>query len=155
MKSPVEDDSTMKRFSQLTWFGLAAALLVACAPPVSPAAAPASTPLPVTPTVLSTPMPELVPSPTSVPAAASLTTQATQTAQQIAADALGVAPDQVKVLAITPVDWPDASLGCPQPGMMYGQVVTPGYQAQVEVDGQVHDVHMDENGHGVVCTTPQ
>ncbi len=145
----------MKRFSHLTWFGLTAALLVACAPPVPPAAAPASTTLPPTPTVWSTPTPELMPSPTSVPASASLTTQATQTARQIAADALGVAPDQVKVLAIKPVDWSDASLGCPEPDMMYGQVVTPGYQAQVEVDGQVHDVHMDDNGHGVVCTTPQ
>ena len=145
----------MKRFSQLTWFGLAATLLVACAPPVSPAAAPATTPLPATPTVMSSPTPEPTPSPTIVPADASLTSEATQTARQIAADELSVAPDQVKVLAITPMDWPDASLGCPQPDMMYAQVITPGYQAQVEVDGQTHDVHMDANGYGVICTTPQ
>lgn len=152
----------MKRFTQLTWLGLAAALLLACAPPVSPVAAPTSTPLPVTPTPLpvtptvgSTPTPEFMPSPTPVPAGDTVTTQATLAAQQIASDALGVAPDQVKVLSMTPVDWSDASLGCPQPDMMYAQVITPGYQAQVEVDGQVHDVHMADNGHGVVCTTPQ
>ena len=144
----------MKRFSRLTCFTLAAALLVAWAP-VPPAAAPVSTPVSPTQAVVSTPTPAPTLLPTLIPADASLASESTQAVRQIAGDALGVAPGQVKVVSITPMDWPDASLGCPDPDMMYGQVITPGYQAQVEVDGQVHDVHMDENGHGVVCTTPQ
>lgn len=145
----------MKPFPQLILPGLAAVLLLACAPPVPPAAAPTATSAPVIPTVGSTPTPGPVPSPTLAPAGASINIQATLAAQQITADVLGVAPDQVKVLGVTPMEWRDTSLGCPQPDMMYAQVITPGYQAQVEVDGQLHDVHMDENGQGVVCTTPQ
>ena len=40
------------------------------------------------------------------------------------ADDLGVPPDAVQVVSIEPRDWPDSSLGCPQPDMLYAQVVT-------------------------------
>lgn len=33
----------------------------------------------------------------------------------------------IKVINIKPVDWPDTSLGNPQPGMAYAQVITPGF----------------------------
>ena len=36
-----------------------------------------------------------------------------------AAERVGVAPDQVKVLSVESVTWSDGSLGCPEPGMMY------------------------------------
>lgn len=31
------------------------------------------------------------------------------------------------VIGVESKQWPDASLGCPKPGVMYIQVVTPGY----------------------------
>ena len=57
----------------------------------------------------------------------------------------------VKVLTVEPVAWSDASLGCPQEGYMYAQVVTPGYKATVEVAGEVYQVHMDDQGRGLIC----
>jgi ribosomal protein L20A (L18A) len=52
---------------------------------------------------------------------------------------LGIAKSAVKVLQIEAVEWPDASLGCPQPGMMYAQVITPGYRILLEAVGQTYD----------------
>ncbi|HEY52947.1 MAG TPA: hypothetical protein G4N94_05785 [Caldilineae bacterium] len=109
-------------------------LLSACAPPPPP-------------TVV---MPETEIA-TSVPASKA-PTAAAQAVQQVAADALNVDPESVTVLKMEEVDWPDASLGCPQPGMMYAQVITPGYKATVEVDGKTYDVHMNANGKGVICS---
>ncbi len=78
-------------------------------------------------------------------------TSAEQAVQEVTAEALNVDPESVTVLEMEEVVWSDSSLGCPQPGMMYAQVITPGYKATVEVDGETYDVHMDANGRGVVC----
>ncbi len=40
---------------------------------------------------------------------------------------LGVESGLIRVERVEPVDFPDASLGAPQPDMMYAQVITPGY----------------------------
>jgi len=64
---------------------------------------------------------------------------------------LDVPPEDVTILKIQRVEWRNASLGCPKPGMMYAQVITPGYLVKAEVDGQEQMVHMNEKGHGVVC----
>ncbi|NOX60581.1 MAG: hypothetical protein GXP42_01330 [Chloroflexi bacterium] len=74
-----------------------------------------------------------------------------QAAQTIASEELGVSPDEVTVMAIEEVQWSDSSLGCPQPGYMYAQVITPGYKILVKVKGQEYAVHTDARGRGVVC----
>ncbi|MEW6770440.1 MAG: copper amine oxidase N-terminal domain-containing protein [Bacillota bacterium] len=49
-------------------------------------------------------------------------------------------------------DWPDTSLGCPEPGKMYAQVITPGYKITV-TDGQVEATyHTDRRGNFVLCS---
>ena len=68
----------------------------------------------------------------------------------IAAD-LGVPPETVQVVTMEPRDWPDSSLGCPQPDMLYAQVVTPGYLVLVEVSGERIEYHTDERGTVVRC----
>ena len=45
------------------------------------------------------------------------------------------------------VTWPDGSLGCPQPGMMYTQMVTPGYQVILELDGKTYDYRIAGEGN--------
>jgi hypothetical protein len=44
------------------------------------------------------------------------------------------------------VTWPDGSLGCPEPGMMYTQVVTPGYQVVLEFEGTTYDYRVAGEG---------
>ena len=90
---------------------------------------------------------------TVVPAAAGTPTLSGATAplvMAIAAD-LGVPPESVQVITIESRDWPDTSLGCPQPDMLYAQVITPGYLILVEVSGEQIEYHTDERGTVVRC----
>ena len=68
----------------------------------------------------------------------------------IAAD-LGVPPETVQVVTMEPRDWPDSSLGCPQPDMLYAQVVTLGYLVLVEVSGERIEYHTDDRGTVIRC----
>ena len=77
--------------------------------------------------------------------------QIAEDATQIVAGALHVSPDEVTVLSVQKVTWSDASLGCPEPGMMYAQVLTPGYLVATQVNGATQNVHMNEKGQGTVC----
>ena len=80
--------------------------------------------------------------------------QVRQIAQDALARALNVPPGQVAVERVEAVEWNDASLGCPQPGMMYAQVITPGFRVVATVNGQRKQVHTDRAGRAVVCDRP-
>lgn len=54
---------------------------------------------------------------------------------------LNAAPEAIIVRTLEDVDWPDASLGCPEPGFMYAQVITPGYRIILEAGGQTYAYH--------------
>jgi hypothetical protein len=62
-------------------------------------------------------------------------------ARQDLAGRLDLAADQIQVLSVEAVEWPDTSLGCPQPGMMYAQVLTPGYRIGLQAGGQAYTYH--------------
>jgi hypothetical protein len=49
----------------------------------------------------------------------------------------------VRVVRVEPQDWPNASLGCPKPGMMYAQVITPGLLIVLEAGGSRLEYHTD------------
>jgi hypothetical protein len=73
---------------------------------------------------------------------------------QLAIDALAgeldVEEDRIQIDTIRAVNWPDSSLGCPQPGRAYLQVVTPGHKVTLRADGRVHVVH-EAKGRAFVC----
>jgi hypothetical protein len=91
--------------------------------------------------------------PRDVPPAAGTPSASGDTAWLTAAiaDDLGVAPETVQVVGMEPRNWPDTSLGCPQPDMLYAQVVTPGYLVLVDVSGERIEYHTDERGTVVRC----
>ena len=81
-------------------------------------------------------------------------------ARQDLAGRLGFGPEQadhgISVIQATAQEWPDASLGCPQPGMMYAQVITPGYQIILEAAGRRYDYRAPLRREGPVrLCTPQ
>ena len=131
---------------------LALSVLTACAAlpaspafsPLSPIATPASaeaSPSTAAPEKsMPTPLPE-----TAVPGATPAP-QSSDLALANLAATLGIAPTAITVKVVEPVDWPDASLGCPQPGMMYAQVITPGFRIVLEVDGRSYEYHTDGGG---------
>jgi hypothetical protein len=47
--------------------------------------------------------------------------------------------------------WPDASLGCPQPGMQYAQVQTDGSQIVLEADGVAYEYHAGGSATPFLC----
>lgn len=64
---------------------------------------------------------------------------------------LGTDIAELEVVRIEPRDWPDASLGCPQPGHAYAQVITPGFLIVVEAAGEQVEYHADEQGNVTRC----
>lgn len=71
--------------------------------------------------------------------------------KQLLTDNAALSADDVQVLQATAQQWRDASLGCPRPGMMYAQVITPGYLIEVKAGGKVYEYHTDTNQSVVLC----
>ena len=71
-------------------------------------------------------------------------------AKQYLADELGVASDEIAAIAIEPAQWPDASLGCPEPGKAYAQVITLGYRIVLEAEQKEYELHTDQSGQAIV-----
>ena len=63
-------------------------------------------------------------------------------AKKTLAGKLGVAADAVVLDKAEAVEWSDASLGCPEKGMMYAQMLVPGHRVSFKVDGKTHVVHV-------------
>jgi hypothetical protein len=72
--------------------------------------------------------------------------------KQDLAKRLSVTVDQITVVSATSTDWPDSSLGCPQPGMAYSQIVTPGYHIVLSQGQKQYDYHTDLSATIVLCT---
>lgn len=51
----------------------------------------------------------------------------------------GLDASAAEVKVAQDVQWPDGSLGCPEPGVMYTQAIVPGYQVVLVLDGREYD----------------
>ena len=116
---------------------------------------PTPAPTPSVPTALpSPPLPTLPPSPAptitrqAAPTAEGRPTVQDPTLQKLINDArrdltqrANVPDSAITVKSAEPVEWPDTSLGCPIEGMMYAQVITPGYLIVLEANGQAYEYH--------------
>lgn len=67
------------------------------------------------------------------------TKQAVAAAKQALAEQMKVTVDQIELISVKSVQFRDSSLGCPQKGMVYLQVITPGYQVMLSLEGQTYD----------------
>lgn len=67
------------------------------------------------------------------------------------AEELGIPESAVAFVSIVPAEWSDLSLGCPQPGRSYPQVITPGFVVALSANGLGYEVHTDTVGTSVVC----
>ena len=65
---------------------------------------------------------------------------------------LGVGASELTLVRSNATDWPDASLGCPKPGMMYAQAITPGYEITFEHEGNNYAVNANSDAsHMTSC----
>lgn len=54
---------------------------------------------------------------------------------------LSIPTEQINVLEAASVIWPDGSLGCPKPGMLYTQVQVDGILIRLQVGEQTYEYH--------------
>ncbi len=64
---------------------------------------------------------------------------------------LDVEPADVDVVSAVLVEWPDASMGCPVPGLRYPQVPQDGFLIQLKVGGQTYPYHGGGNREPFLC----
>lgn len=64
---------------------------------------------------------------------------------------LGVSPEKVEVLAVKKVRWKDRSLGCPEKGAVYLQVITPGFRIILKARGREYDYRVAGQGYFKLC----
>ena len=71
-------------------------------------------------------------------------------ARKLLADEVGVSERGFILDSSESVQWSDASLGCPQEGMGYAQVITPGYRLVFDLAGAPYTVHTNDDGSQMV-----
>jgi hypothetical protein len=49
------------------------------------------------------------------------------------------------------MEWSDTGLGCPRPGELHAQVVTPGWLIEVRGGSKVFEYHTDGADNFVLC----
>jgi hypothetical protein len=75
-------------------------------------------------------------------------------ARQKLAQRLLCSVDDIELLRIERVVWRDSSLGCPQPGLMYGQVLTEGVRIILRAEGRDHHFHGGSSAPPFLCEHP-
>ena len=68
---------------------------------------------------------------------------------------LGISEEDVEVLRVESVTWPDAALGCPEEGQMYAQMVVEGVRALLQVDDRIYDYHGGIDGEIFLCPSDE
>lgn len=76
------------------------------------------------------------------------------TAKVDLAERVTVSTEDIVLLEAARVTWPDSSLGCPQEGMAYMQVITPGYLIRLSSGGQVYEYHAGRSTEVLYCADP-
>jgi hypothetical protein len=120
------------------------------AAPTLPTALPTSAPLPATSSGAPTPGGDG----TSVRPLDALVT----TAQQRLAQHLGVSADTLMLQSANHQEWPDGAIGCPKPGHLYPQVITPGFLLifSNQSQSQTYEIHTGRNEQQMVlCENKQ
>lgn len=88
------------------------------------------------------------------PAAINLPAEIVDPLLDDAATRSGVPRDQLVVARAEPVTWPDGGLGCPEPGMMYIQVLVDGYWVVIQTGKQELDYRGTDRGGFRLCSRP-
>ena len=70
------------------------------------------------------------------------------------AQRLSVEISQIVLTDAREVIWSNSSLGCPQPGMLYTEMLTPGYLILLNVHGLEYEYHAGKNSDAFLCENP-
>lgn len=79
---------------------------------------------------------------------------AIETAKTDLAQMLSISSEKIILVEAMEVTWSDASLGCPQPDMLYAQVLTPGSLVKLQYEGTDYEYHGGTRGALTLCKNP-
>lgn len=91
---------------------------------------------------------------TSVPAGSTLD-RMVEAAKSDLSGRLGIDPSDISLLEAGEVTWRNSSRGCPQPGMSYLQVLTPGYLIRLQANGIPYEYHAGSDATPFYCSNPE
>jgi ribosomal protein L20A (L18A) len=74
------------------------------------------------------------------------TERAVEAAKKHLASQLRISPDQIDLMQVSQVDWPDGCLGLPGPGEACILVITPGYRIELMAEGETYVYRTDLEG---------
>jgi hypothetical protein len=64
---------------------------------------------------------------------------------------LSLPMEEITLIELTEVEWSDSSMDCPEPGMSYLQVITPGYRIILRANGNPYEYHSNRDSYFVYC----
>lgn len=70
------------------------------------------------------------------------------------AERVGSDQSEISVVSVEEVEWPDTSLGCPDPKKAYAQMLVNGYDIILEVDGKEYHYHGAAGEDPFYCAIP-
>ncbi len=119
--------------------------------PFTPASS--SSPRPTKPLEIPTPTLGPNPNPAASPAQGNLADMARKAVESDMQRKYNLSASDLQFITTDPTEWSDSSLGCPQPGMSYMQVLTPGFQILVldKIRNVRYEYHTDTKGRAVSC----
>ena len=79
------------------------------------------------------------------PAMDEMQKSAVQTAIALLSEKQQISAAEIEVKSTEAVDWPSSALGCPKKGMMYLDVITPGYRVVLSDGQKTYTVHTGDN----------
>jgi len=68
---------------------------------------------------------------------------------------LSIPLSAISLLKFKEVVWPDSSLGCPRPGLIYTQVLQPGFLIRLSARGRAYEFHAGAKGAPFLCSEPR
>ena len=66
----------------------------------------------------------------------------------------GAPPSEITLVSYESVTWPDGSLGCPQPDLLYPQVLVDGARIRLQVGDQSYEYHSGGGESPFLCENP-
>jgi hypothetical protein len=76
-------------------------------------------------------------------------------ARRDAAQRLNTTPESLQIEVVESRQWPDRALGCPRSGVLYAQILTPGYLIILSSGSRRFEYHADDRGMAVFCQEQQ
>lgn len=64
---------------------------------------------------------------------------------------LSLPMQEISLIEFTEVEWSDSSMDCPEPGMSYLQVITPGYRIILQANNNSYEYHSSRDAYFVYC----